>query len=114
MWPLSRVYSDAVGNGGSSTPYPVKNKLYLGADKTACFPCWAGNNFSTSTGLSRPNVLVHDGVNNVHQIFIPAGYYGTGSQFHVYVVADSLVEDAVTGGSTYQQDFAIFVENARQ
>jgi len=111
---ITLVYSDAAGNGGNTTPYPVKNKLYLGAYQAACFPCWGGNNFSSTTGLSVENSLIHDGVNNVQQIFIPSGYYPTGASFRIYVTADSLVEDAVTGGSTPQQDFAIFVENARQ
>ena len=77
-------------------------------------PAGGGNNFSSTTGLSVENSLIHDGVNNVQQIFIPSGYYPTGASFRIYVTADSLVEDAVTGGSTPQQDFAIFVENARQ
>jgi len=111
---ITLVYSDAAGNGGSLRPYAVKNKLYLGAYQAACFPCWGGNNFSSTTGLSVENSLIHDGVNNVQQIFIPSGYYPTGASFRIYVTADSLVEDAVTGGSTPQQDFAIFVENARQ
>jgi hypothetical protein len=111
---ITLVYSDAAGNGGSLRPYGVKNRLYLGAYQAACFPCWGGNNFSATTGLSIENSLNHDGVNNVQQIFIPSGYYPTGASFRIYVTADSLVEDAVTGGSTPQQDFAIFVENARQ
>ncbi len=109
---ITMVYSDAAGNM-TITPYKVKNDLQVGAFQSACFPCWVGNNFNPVTGLSVPNSFTNDDLNNVEEIIIPAGSYLSGSALTVFVQVVSLIEDAISGGPDPQQDFAIFVENAR-
>jgi hypothetical protein len=109
---ITLVYSDASGNTAGLSPYKVANDLQLGAFKTACFPCWAGNNFSVSSGLSVANSLTNDTVNNVEEIIIPASYYPSGTVLTVFVQAINLVADAIFGGPHPQQDFALFAENA--
>lgn len=107
---ITLVYTDfpsAVGN-----VYKATNNLTLGAYQAACFPCFYGNNLSG--GYTTPNASVRDAVNNVHEIIIPVGYYGTGAVVRVFVNADNLISDASNPdnlGSPFQQDFAIFVDN---
>lgn len=109
---ITMVYTDRPSAIG--TTYKVTNDLTLGAYQTACFPCWYGNNINAGTGYSTPNASVHDHVNNVEEIVIPAFYYSTGATVRVFVNADNLLADGLNPdnlGTPYRQDFALFVDN---
>ena len=113
---ITVVYSDAAGNLNGLFPYRVKNSINAIAYQNPCYPCWGSNYFDPATGVTIPSGFTPpptDSVNNVQEIIIPAGSYASGTTLGVMVYTVSLVEDAIFGGGTPQQDFAIFIENGR-
>jgi Subtilase family len=108
---ITLVYTDAASAIGDN--YRAQNDLLLVAYQTACFPCWYGNNISSTTGYTISTGRKRDALNNVEEIIIPAGYYPTGSTVRVYVSVENLVADALhpVNPGQFQQDFAVFVDN---
>ncbi len=108
---ITLVWTDRPGD--INTPYVAKNNLDLFAFQSPCFPCWSGNRFNASTGYSSSGIS-SEAANTVEQIIIPPNFYPSGSILNIQVTGQNIMFDGIDpDGTTAQQDFAVFVENAR-
>jgi hypothetical protein len=101
--------TEGASNGDSVPPPPATNNLDLTVVDGTGTTSWYGNQLSAGysipiiNGNPSPNP---DAVNNVEQVIIPAGTFGSGAGIIVAVAASTPVMSP--------QDFAVFIDNATE
>lgn len=122
---IALVWTDRYGPEVGAAYENLQNDLDLTAAITSGGTySWYGNNFYTSIdscsrngfSLRNPSPVVPDRKNNVEKISIKASDIPSGAtQVTIHVTPFSIEGDAIdpAQNSTFRQDFALFVENAR-
>ena len=112
-------YSTAVG-GAAGEIYTAVNNLNSLACYAGGFSCWRGNHWAANgtTRSSGVSSSFNEAINNVEEIFIPAGQFSSGQQIYLEVNARNLTGDmdptcSPPGCTTTRQDFAVFGSNIR-
>lgn len=110
---ITLVWTDRAGANGANPA--LVNDLNLIVFSTGSGATAVGNSFNSTTGRSNVYVnqtLPYDHANNVEQVVVNSS--DVGQYFRIEVWGSNVTGDAINPwlGTTAQQDFALFIENA--
>jgi hypothetical protein len=109
---IAVAFTDVPGAVGSGT-FPAVNALAMGVSQGSLLWCDTGAIGSDGYTIASTNCFFPDIHNNVHYVNIKPGSFS--GQFTLNVTATYVNGKAVPGldGTSHNQDFAVFVYNAR-
>lgn len=103
---VTLVWTDPPSDTNSQQKYIAINNLNLSATASGGSQRWYGNLLSEGYSVLNPPFPIPDHRNNVEQIIIPSGTFGTGASFLIAVDPFTIMSE--------NQDFALFVDNATE